>query len=230
MKIITFIFARGGSKGIKNKNIRLLNGKPLLFYSIDIAKKFCKKQNIFVSTDSKKISLIAKKYGVQVIKRPKSLCKDSSSELLAWKHAINHLYKKKIFFDIFLSLPTTSPLRSRVDIQKCLNMFNNKCDLVITGAKSKRNPWYNILKVNKKTNYASLLISSINKFLNRQSTPKTFDMTTVAYVANPNYILKSKNLLDGRVRVCEIPQERAIDIDHYYDLRIARLLIKSTKK
>lgn len=229
MKIITFIFARGGSKGIKNKNIRLLNGKPLLFYSIDIAKKFCKKQNIFVSTDNNKISLIAKKYGVQVIKRPKLLSKDKSSELLAWKHAIKYLHKKNIFFDIFLTLPATSPLRSKVDIKKCLAMYNDKCDIVITAARSKRSPWYNILKVNKQTNYASLLISSSKKFQNRQSTPKTFDMTTVAYVANPNYILKSKDILNGRVRVCEIPQERAIDIDDYYDLRMARLLIKSKK-
>ena len=229
MKIKTFIFARGGSKGIKNKNIKLLNGKPLLFYSIDMAKKFCKKQNIFVSTDSNKIALIAKKYGVQVIKRPKLLSKDRSSELLAWKHAINYLHKKNNFFDIFLTLPTTSPLRSKTDIQKCLKKFNNKCDIVVTGAKSKRNPWYNILKVNNETEYASLLINSSKKFQNRQLTPTTFDMTTVAYVANPNYILKTKNLLNGRVRVCEIPQERAIDIDDYYDLRMARLLIKRKK-
>ncbi len=229
MKIITFIFARGGSKGIKNKNIRLLNGKPLLYYSIDIAKKFCTKQNIFVSTDNNKISSIAKRYGVQVIKRPKLLSKDKSSEILAWKHAINYLHKKNIFFDIFLTLPTTSPLRKKKDIQKCLDMFNDRCDVVITGTKSKRNPWYNVLKVKNKTNYASLLINSSKKFLNRQSTPKTFDMTTVAYVANPNYILKTKNLFNGKVRVCEIPQERAIDIDDYYDLKMARLLIKKKK-
>ena len=83
--LFTFIFARGGSKGIKNKNIKILNGKPLLFYSINMAKKFCKNQNIFVSTDSNKIALIAKKYGANIIKRPKLLSEDKSSELLAWK-------------------------------------------------------------------------------------------------------------------------------------------------
>lgn len=227
--LFTFIFARGGSKGIKNKNIKILNGKPLLFYSINMAKKFCKNQNIFVSTDSNKIALIAKKYGANIIKRPKLLSEDKSSELLAWKHAINYLNKKNIYFDIFLTLPTTSPLRSKADIQKCLNMFNNKCDIVVTGTKSKRSPWYNILKVNKKTKYASVLVKSKKKILNRQSAPQTFDMTTVAYVTHPQYILKSKNLLDGRVRVCEIQQERAVDIDNYYDLRVTRLLIKNKK-
>ena len=89
MKIKTFIFARGGSKGIKNKNIKLLNGKPLLFYSIDMAKKFCKKENIFVSTDSNKIALIAKKYGVQVIKRPKLLSKDNDISSLRIEYSEN---------------------------------------------------------------------------------------------------------------------------------------------
>ena len=90
-----FIFARGGSKELKNKNIKLFNGKPLIFYSIDQAKKNKKIKKIFVSSDNSRILKIAKKYGAHTIIRPKSLSNDKSSEINAWKHAIKYLKKKK---------------------------------------------------------------------------------------------------------------------------------------
>ena len=229
MKIFTFIFARGGSKGIKNKNIQLLNGKPLLYYSVNVAKKFSKKNNIFVSTDSNRISSLAKKLGVSVIKRPKLISKDNSPEIYAWKHAIQYLHRKKIFFDTFLSLPTTSPLRSFSDIKKSIKLLKKNIDIVVTGSKSRRSPWYNMLKFNRKNGYAELLIKAKKKYKYRQSTPISFDMTTVCYVTRPSYILKSGNLLRGKVKICEIPEERALDIDSYYDLRLARLLTKDRK-
>ena len=225
MRILTFIFARGGSKGIRKKNIVLLKKKPLIYYSIEIAKKFSKAKDIFVSTDDVKIAKISKNYKVEVIKRPKSLSQDKTPEIKAWKHAINYVTKKKIKFDIFLSLPTTSPLRSKIDVKKSLSMLKKNCDIVVTGTKSRRNPWYNILKINKKSKYASMLIKSNKKYSTRQTAPSAFDMTTVAYVTTPKYVLKAKNLLGGKVKVCEIPQERALDIDNYFDLRIAEFLI-----
>ena len=147
-KIFTFIFARGGSKGIKNKNIIKINNKPLIYYSIILGKKISG-NNVFVSTDSKKIANISKKYGASIIKRPKILSGDNSAEVDAWKHAVNYLKNKNIFFDTFLSLPTTSPLRSLKDIMNVLNMLKGS-DLVVTGSISKRSPWYNMVKKNKK--------------------------------------------------------------------------------
>ena len=94
-KIFCFIFARGGSKG-KKKNLAKLNGKPLLYYSINLAKKIKSIQNIFVSTDDQSIAKYAKKNNVQVIKRPRNLSKDNSPEIDAWKHAIKYLEKNSL--------------------------------------------------------------------------------------------------------------------------------------
>lgn len=222
-KIFSFIFARGGSKGIKNKNIIKINGKPLIYYSILLAKKISGK-NVYVSTDSLQIKNISEKYGASVIMRPKNISKDNSIEIFAWKHAVKYLNKKNIFFDTFLSLPTTSPLRNLYDIKKAVTLLK-KCDFVVTGNISKRSPWFNMVKADKYMN-VELLIKKKEKFIRRQDTPKTYDLTTVAYVAKASYILSMKSIFDGEVKLSEVPANRALDIDDKFDLKIAKLIMK----
>src|SRR5210317_863715 len=108
-KNYSFIFARGGSKELKNQNIKLFNGKPLIYYSIEIAKKNRHIKKVFVSSDSLAILKISKKYGAETIKRPKNISTDRSSEINSWKHAVNYLTKKKDIFDNFISIPFTFP-------------------------------------------------------------------------------------------------------------------------
>jgi CMP-N-acetylneuraminic acid synthetase len=224
-----FIFARGGSKGIKNKNLVKLNGKPLLFYSINLAKKIKSIKKIFVSTDNKAIAEYAKKNKVEVIKRPKKLSQDNSYEIEAWKHAIKFLKKKKIFFDIFLSLPTTSPLRKKNDVITSLKMLNKKkTDIVLTGTKSKRNPWFN-MAMKKKNGFYKIINNNKKTIYNRQKAPNVIDLTTVAYVADVSYILKAKSYFDGNVKVNLIPSVRAVDIDDKNDLYYANYLLKIKK-
>ena len=227
-KIFCFIFARGGSKGIKKKNLAKLDGKPLLYYSINLAKKIKSINGIFVSTDDRSIAQYAKKNKVHIIKRPKRLSKDNSPEIYAWKHAIKYLEKKKIIFNTFLSLPTTSPLRNVQDVTKSIRMLKSKTDIVLTGVKSKRNPWFNM--VIKQKNGFFKLINRGKKIYNRQAAPETVDLTTVAYVANVSYILKAKDYFDGNVKINLIPDQRAIDIDDKKDLEYANFLIKLKKK
>lgn len=96
MKFNVLICARGGSKGLKNKNIKFFAGKPLIYWTISLAKKLKEVDEIFVSTDSNKIANISKKYGAKVpFMRPKKLASDSSSEWLSWRHALNYFKKKK---------------------------------------------------------------------------------------------------------------------------------------
>jgi len=223
MKIFSFIFARGDSKGIKDKNIVKINNRPLIYYSIVIAKKISG-EDVYVSTDSLKIKKISEKYGAKVIFRPKNLSKDNSPEILAWKHAIKYLNSKNIFFDTFLSLPTTSPLRSLRDIRRVIKLLK-KCDFVVTGSVSKRSPWFNMLKVEKNLN-AKIFLQQKNKYTNRQLAPRTYDLTTVAYASRPSYIMRMKNIFDGKVKLSEIPTSRALDIDEIFDLKIAKLLMK----
>ena len=135
MKIYAFIFARGGSKGIPFKNIKKLNGKPLINYSIDIARKVKSINKIFVSTEDEKIKEMSKIKGVNIIDRPADLSLDDTPEWDVWRHAINHLNTKKDFFDIFISLPTTSPLRNIEDIERSLSALKENIDMVVTMSK-----------------------------------------------------------------------------------------------
>ena len=223
-KIKIFIFARKNSRGIKNKNLVKLKSKSLLFYSINIAKKIVKKENIYISSDNQKLEKFALKYGINFIQRPKYLATSNSPEYLSWKHAINELKNKNINFDIFVSLPTTSPLRNKTDVLKTINKLNKKIDIVLTATKSSRNPYFNI--VEKKKNGFYDVVTKKKNIFRRQDAPTTYDLNTVAFVSTPKYILNSKSIFDGRVQVNCTPLERSIDIDDKFDLKIAEKLMK----
>jgi|SaaInlV_125m_DNA_1040241.scaffolds.fasta_scaffold71350_2 N,N'-diacetyl-8-epilegionaminate cytidylyltransferase len=234
MKIIVFIFARGGSKGLKNKNLLKINGKSLLGHSITQAKKIKFIKKIFVSTDSTKIKKEALKFGAEVpFKRPKKLATNKSPEYLSWRHAVNYLKNKmNIKPDFIVSLPTTSPLRKKQDIQKCINLAKKKnLDLVLGITKSSKNPFFNIMikKNNKYFKFSDLLTRKFQEkklIFRRQDAPKTYDLTTVCYVFKPSYVIRSKNMFSGKIGYVEIPKERSIDIDDVLDLKIAKLLLK----
>ena len=223
-KTFCFIFARGGSKGIPKKNILPIGGLPLLVHSINLAKRLEVVDRIFVSTDCKDISEIAIEQNVNVIKRPIYLAQDDSSEWLAWQHAIKYVETYEEKFDRFLSLPTTAPLRTKGDIEKCLEALKKDVDLVLTMTKSKRSPWFNMVTSDESSKLN--LIFSESKIIRRQDSPQCFDLTTLAYVSRPHYIMNSTSMWDGIVQGVEIPSERSIDIDDTYDYMIAKLLME----
>ena len=147
--IVAFIFARGGSKGLKNKNIKKFAGKPLIAWSIETALSVKHIRRVIVSTDCDKIAKISLRYGAEVpFIRPRNLSMDESPEWLAWRHALNFLIKNENKLpDAMLSIPTTAPLRKTQDIKKCLKLFfSQKVDAVITVTESHRNPWFNMVE------------------------------------------------------------------------------------
>ena len=217
-----FVFARGGSKGIPKKNLQKVGGIHLVGHSIEIAKKINNIEKIYVSTDCPEIATISKDYGAEIIFRPKELATDNSPEILSWKHAISYSIKQHGFFNRFLSIPPTSPLRNVYDLKNCLDALIDDIDIVFTISDSKRNPWFNMVKKDRNG-----LISLINQnFISnrRQDAPKCFDITTVAYAAKTEFIIKSKQLLDGKVFGVLVPENRSIDIDSPFDLKLAKLI------
>jgi len=226
MNIVAFIFARGGSKGLKNKNLLKFKNKSLLGNAILHAKKSKLIKEIFVSTDSLKIKNEAIKYNALVpFLRPKKLASDKSPEIDSWKHAINFLNQKlNIYPDYIVSVPTTAPLRNVSDINKCIaEAVKKKLDLVIAITESQKNPHFNMLEFK---NNKFKIINKNKNFYRRQDAPKFFDITTVCYVFKTKYIKKTNNIFSGKIGYVEIPRERAIDIDNYLDLKIAKLLSK----
>jgi len=221
--ITAFIFARGGSQGIKRKNLQKVGSMSLLEHSISVAKKVSRVAQVVVSTDDEEIADEALTAGALVpFLRPKNLASNEASEWHAWQHAINQMRSMGETVETFLSIPTTSPLRNVDDINNCLDKLqNSNADIVITVKDSERSPYFNMVTLDN-TSGARLVIDG--KYHRRQDAPEVFDITTVAYAAKADFILKSSSIFEGNVRASIVPAERAIDIDSQHDLDLARLL------
>ena len=223
MKTFAFIFARGGSKGLPKKNLLNIGGLPLIAHSILSAKNNLMIDDVFVSTDSNEIAKVSTSFEAKVIRRPKELAQDDSSEWLAWIHAINYVHDQGYKFNRFISLPPTAPLRADEDINKCLLALEGNVDMVITVTPANRNPSFNMVKRDAK-GISELIIKS--DIVRRQDALLVYDMTTVAYVTTPDYILSKKNLFEGNTYSVIIPKDRAVDIDDEVDFILAERLFE----
>ena len=229
MSTVACIFARAGSKGVPNKNIQTFNGKPLITWAIELALQVKQINEVFVSTDSEEIAEIARMAGATTpFIRPSDLATDTSPEWHSWQHFIKFLADKDGRLpEVFLSLPATSPLRSTIDVENCLNEFKKgRADFVVGITPSERNPYFNMVKKGE-DNQVDLVVQQGNKYSRRQDTPEVFDLTTVCYVGKPSIILTKNSIFEGKVAGVEIPKERAIDIDTELDFQIAEFLFKS---
>jgi CMP-N-acetylneuraminic acid synthetase len=232
MSIVGFIFARGGSKGVPGKNIRHLAGKPLICWSIEQALAVSRIERLIVSTDSDEIASIAISAGAEVpFKRPIELSGDDSPEWQAWRHALNYVKETSGKLPrAMVSIPTTAPLRQVGDIERCIDMYEHgDADIVITVTDANRSPYFNMVNLNESAD-ASLVIPPKERISGRQQVPEVFDMTTVAYVANSEFVNSKAGVFDGRVKAVHVPIERAIDIDTLFDFRIAEFLMEQYLK
>ena len=222
-RTFAFIFARGGSKGLPGKNIKELGGLPLLAHGIRLAQAMDRVERVFVSTDDAQIAAIATQFGANFIERPAALATDTASEWMAWQHAIGHVRALGLEFDVFLSLPATSPLRNAQDIIKCLDALQADVDVVITVTPSARSPYFNMVS----TDAAGLayVVLGTAEYKRRQDVPPVYDITTVAYVARPDFILTHERIFEGRVRPVVVPKGRAVDIDDDYDFKFAQSIL-----
>lgn len=227
MDCIALICARGGSKGLPGKNIRMLNGKPLIGWAIDLAKSLSQVRRVIVSTDSNEIAQISIEYGAEVpFLRPKELAEDNSSEWMVWRHALDFIMSQEGKYpEALLVLPVTAPLRNREDVEKCLTEFAiQKPDIVVTVTDAHRSPYFNMIKKNT-DGLAELVIPNNGTIYRRQDVPIVYDMTTVAYVSRPDYVMKKDGIFSGKVSPVWVPPNRAIDIDTILDFEYAEFLL-----
>ena len=227
MKTVAFIFARGGSKGLPGKNVRLLDGKPLIAWSIEHARAVKRIERVIVSTDCQQIADVAHQHGAEVpFIRPKELALDDSPEWLAWQHALNYLKETEgILPKVMVSVPATAPLRSVTDLNNCLDEYGKgDVDAVVTVTDASRSPYFNMVKRNPDGTVA-LVIPPSTTLTRRQDAPIVYDMATVAYVLRPEFVMTHQSIFDGRVRAVHVPLERAIDIDTLMDFTIAEFYL-----
>jgi N-acylneuraminate cytidylyltransferase len=228
---VAFIFARSGSKGLPGKNLKVLGNKPLIGIAIECALKISRIKRVIVSTDSEEIATVSLRYGAEVpFLRPAELALDSTPEWHVWQHALNYLKDfEGSLPKSMVSLPTTSPLRSVLDVDRCLNEYEKGLsDVVVTITNSHRNPYFNMVKEDANGEF-ELVNKPVQIVSQRQQTPTCFDLTTVCYVAKSQFVLSSNGMFEGKVGAVKVPQERAIDIDTEFDFEIAEALIESGK-
>ena len=226
-KILCTICIRSGSKGVKNKNIKIINNKPLVYYSFIVAKKTNIFSNIFISSDSKNFLSICKKFGANdLVKRPKILSSDKSGKIEAIKHALIYAEKKyNIRYDYVIDLDATSPLRTVSDIKKAYKKFikSNSTNL-FSVTNSNRSPYFNMVEI--KNSKVQLVKRNKKQYLRRQDTPITYDLNASIYIWKRKSLINNKNLIQNKTSIFVMPKSRSIDIDDEFDFKIVSQLLK----
>jgi CMP-N-acetylneuraminic acid synthetase len=229
MNIVALICARGGSKGLPGKNIRPLAGVPLIAWSIRQAKTVPRIGRVIVSTDSTEIAAVAREAGAEVpFLRPAELAQDNSPERGVWRHALEYLKATEgAYPDVLIVVPATAPLRLPEDLERCLDEYaQGGADTVITVSEPHRNPYFNMVKTRPDGCVEVVIQPAQGTLTRRQDAPDVYDVTTVAYVTDPEFVRRADNIFDGRVRAVKIPVERAVDIDTLLDFKVAECLLQ----
>ena len=229
--IVGAIFARGGSRGLPRKNIKVFNGKPLIAYAIEIALASQFIDRVIVSTDDAEIAAISEKHGAEVpFMRPPELARDDSPEWLAWRRAIQMLDEAPDMprMDVMVSIPAVSPLRTVDDVNRCIErLLESDADLVLSVKPSDTNPYFNMVTLDE-AGFASLVLSTDSKISRRQDAPSVFQIVPIAYALHPEFVLQADSMFEGRVKAVVVPGERAVDIDTELDFKFAEFLIKQS--
>jgi len=221
MKILYLIPARGGSKGLPNKNIRFLHGKPLIAYSIIAANSSDFKGNVVVSTDSNEIAEAGLKYKATVpFLRPENLASDTAATIDVIIHALEWYKEKQVFFDTVVLLQPTSPLRTSKDIDDALLLFKSKkAEAVASVCEAEHHPlWTNVLP--EDGNMENFLRDEV-KGKNRQQLPKYFRLNGAVFISTTDALYKHKSFIHQHTFAFKMPVERSIDIDTEMDFKLA---------
>tara|TARA_B100000524_G_C23651601_1_gene370343 strand:- start:1020 stop:1703 length:684 start_codon:yes stop_codon:yes gene_type:complete len=222
--ILGLIPARGGSKGIHQKNLHLFNKKPLIQWTIEAALESNLLDKIIVSTDDIAIANFSKGLGVDVpFLREKSLAKDESLIM----DTILNLIEKLEYFDDLLLLQPTSPLRTKVDIVNIIKMKEeNKTESLVSVCEVRENPalFYNL----NKDNFLSKSFKNL-KGTNRQVFKKYYLLNGALYLSSIEHLKKYKSFISDKTMAYIMPVERSIDIDHQIDINWGEFLIKNKK-
>jgi CMP-N,N'-diacetyllegionaminic acid synthase len=233
MRILFLIPARGGSKGIPNKNIVQLNSKPLIGYTIEECLKISKTYDceICVSTDSVEIKNVAESFGIHVpFLRPEDISTDTASSEVVILHAIEWYRDNGKQFDFVVLLQPTSPLRNHKHIVEAINQYldnqTNSIDMMVSVKVSKANPYFNLFEENDN----GMLRKSINSnYTRRQDCPITYEYNGAIYVININS-LKEKGIQNfNNIKKYIMNEISSLDIDEPEDLKICEYFLSTNE-
>ena len=224
MKTLVVIPARGGSKGIPHKNIKLLNGKPLICYSIDVARQFTTDDNICVTTDDDEIIKVVEEYGLKVpFKRPDYLATDTCGSNEVIQHAYQFFAEKGIEYDAILLLQPTSPFRKVEFLKEAVAVYDDSIDMVTSVKLSSCNPYYDGFEEDAD---GLLRISKGDGTIERrQDAPSVWQQNGSIYVINPKSLMEKGMVHFTKIRKYAMSELYSVDIDNPFDWKVAELVI-----
>lgn len=220
--VICLILARGGSKGVPKKNIKLIGTKPLIVHSIDAAKKVTEIDKIYVSTENSEIKKISLENDAIVIDRPNDLAQDTSDYLESVQHLLNNIPENNSN-SIVVLLETTSPIRLPLDITKCINLLDEKIDCVAGVGEVKVSPGY---MYEEKNGFLQRYDSTINT-TNRQQMKKLLYYNGSILVTTVNFLKNQRDtVFGGKMKGFILDEKSSFDIDTELDFEICDFLLK----
>ena len=225
MEILSIIPARGGSKGIRSKNLKIIAQKPLLDYSVNASLQSKWINKTVVSSDDPKILRRAKKLGAELIERPKKISTDSASIESVIEHCLKYLKKKDNYVpEIIVLLQNTSPLRTSNHVDSAISsFFKNNYDSLLSGYNSHHFIWKRNNKIIFPVNYDP------KKRPNRQKFNNQFIENGAIYITRYKSFKISNCRISGKIGLYEMPQELSIDIDTKNDLSKVKKIMKYKK-
>jgi CMP-N,N'-diacetyllegionaminic acid synthase len=223
MKDFILIPARGGSKGIPGKNIKSLNGRPLIYYTLDAACAVASPENICVSTDSDEIIRVVKEYGLDVaFKRPDYLATDTASSYDVVRHALDFYEQKGMNYDRVLLLQPTSPLRTKTHIREALSLYQPGMDMVVSVKITSANPYCTLFEENGE---GFLKQSKPGSFTRRQDCPSVYEYNGAIYVMNVQSLKNGPPGRFSKIRKYVMTEEDSVDIDTNIDWVVAEAIL-----
>ena len=224
--MLVIIPARGGSKGVPGKNIKELNGKPLIQYTIEAARELVSDEQIIVSTDSKEIQTVVENLGIKVpFLRPAQLAKDHSGTYEVLLHALDFFEKNNTKPEKIILLQPTSPFRQGYHIKEAIKLYDENCDMVISVKETKSNPYYLLYEENDQ---GFLEKSKKGTFTRRQDCPKVWELNGAIYIINSTS-LKAQSIIEFKKNIKYVMDERSShDIDTLMDWKFAEFLISNS--
>ena len=226
-KVLATICARGGSKGIPDKNIRELGGRPLIAYTVECARRCPDVGHMVVSTDSDEIAAVAEGLGVPVpFRRPAELASDEAAKIGAIRHATGYVEEHEGFFpDIVVDLDVSVPLRSPEDVTTCVELLASRpeLDAAVTVYEAERNPYYTMVEFEEAR--IRLVKEPPKGIVRRQDAPAVFGVSGSVFAYRRKSLEKVTHLFSGAWGGCIVPRERAIEVDNELDLQFVEFLL-----
>lgn len=229
MKVLVIIPARGGSKGIPHKNIKLLAGKPLIHYTIDSARQIVSDEDICVSTDDQEIIKCVENYGLKVpFVRPEALATDTAGTYEVLLHALDYYEQQGKKYDVVLLLQNTSPFRKTEQIKEALALYRDDLDMVVSVKECPANPYYCVFEEDQE-GYLHVCKGDGNMF-RRQDVPKVYEYNGAIYVMNAK-TLKTTHMHKMKKRVKYVMNDMtSFDLDTMWDWQMAESIITQGMK